>query len=93
MKTRNYILSSLIAGSIGLGLQSCGPAYIAIVPARPVIIRPVSPYVGAVWIDGDYRGNNYSPGYWGRPRHGRTYYAGEWKQGPRGNYWVHGKWK
>ena len=95
MKTGNYLLSFLIAGAAVLTFQSCGPAYIAVVPARPVFVMSPSPYYGAIWIDGGWnaRTGSYNAGYWDHPRQGRTYYSGKWNQGPRGYSYKGGKWK
>ncbi len=95
MKTRHYLSSFVIAAAIALALQSCGPAYVSVVPGRPYYDRPPSPYVGGVWIDGgyNYRTGNYYNGTWGRPQRGRSYYPGEWSQHSRGYSYKKGHWR
>ena len=88
------IMTSL-AGS--LFLASCsGEYYVADQPVEPVYERPVAPYAGAVWIDGDwgYSGGRYvyRRGYWARPRAGRTYIRGNWTHTGRGYTWHRGHW-
>ncbi len=97
MKPHSYLLTILFIAGIAITLQSCGPAYVSVVPATPYYAQPVSPYAGAIWIDGgwNYRGGRhvYSQGYWGRPRAGRSYQAGAWQQSPRGYHWRGGRWR
>ena len=75
MKTLSKIgLMAALAGS--LFLSSCeGTYYVADQPVEPVYERPVSPYAGAVWIEGDWGYSSgryvYHRGYWARPRAGR----------------------
>ena len=79
---------------------SCAPAPYAVVttrPAAPVIVQPVSPYPGAVWIPGEYRwrGNRYvyiNPHY-ARPRHGRVWISGGWVATRGGYVWRSGYWR
>jgi hypothetical protein len=54
MKTSSkFGLPLVLAGS--LFLSSCaGSYYVADQPVEPVYERPVAPYDGAIWIDGDW---------------------------------------
>jgi len=89
-------IMAAFAGS--LSLASCsGEYYVADQPVEPVYERPVAPYAGAVWIDGDwgYSGGRYvyNRGYWSRPRAGRTYVRGTWTHTNRGYTWHRGGWR
>jgi len=80
-----------------LFMTSCaGTYYVAARPAEPVYARPVAPYYGAVWIDGDWvwRGGTYVyiRGHWARPQ-GRVWVRGYWESGPRGYWWHRGHWR
>jgi hypothetical protein len=94
------ILSKLgILAALGgsLFLSSCaGEYYVADEPAEVVYERPVPPYAGAVWIDGDWAWDGgryvYTRGYWARPRPGRVWARGSWYHGPRGYAWRRGRW-
>jgi len=79
-------------------LTSCaGDYYVASQPTEPYYNRPVSPYSGAVWIDGEWvwsaRRYNYVGGHWARPRAGRTWVRGSWTHGARGYAWHRGYWR
>lgn len=91
-------IGMLLALGTTLFLSSCAGAYYAEEePAEPVYVRPVAPYAGAVWIDGDWgwRGGRYvySRGYWTRPHYGRTYMRGNWERRGRGYTWHRGYWR
>ena len=79
-------------------IQACSPAYVAVQPANPVVVRPVSPNQTYIWVDGDWiwsgRTRNYTwrNGYWRAPNHHHNYYGGSWKNNRRGHYWVRGRW-
>jgi hypothetical protein len=85
------LASSLLASCVG------GYYYVSARPVAPVYVRPVAPYPGAVWVQGEWewRGGRYEyvPGYWARPRGQRVYVEGGWVTGPRGYYWRHGYWR
>jgi len=88
----------LIALTASLFLSSCtGSYYVTDQPVEPVYERPVPPYDGAIWIDGDWGwvGGRYiyTRGHWERPRVGRTYMRGSWEHGTRGYRWHRGHWK
>ncbi len=93
----NLALTAILAGS--LSLSSCsGSYYIADQPVEPIYERPVTPYGGAIWIDGDWIWNSgryvYRHGYWNRPRAGRTYVRGSWAHSNGHGYrWNKGYWK
>jgi hypothetical protein len=88
------MLGLFLLGTITVVLQGCDVHYVSTIPLATVQIRPVSPFVGAVWIDGgwEWRGGRHTQvmGYWDRPR-GRTMYPGEWRSNNRGHYWVPGR--
>jgi len=97
MKTLSK-LGALAALGASLFLSSCaGEYYVSDQPVDVVYERPVAPYAGAVWIEGDwvYRGGRYvhSNGYWARPRHGRTYVPGNWAHNNHGYAWHRGHWR
>jgi hypothetical protein len=97
---RNALKNSLqivtLSGFL-LFLSGCAAHYVAYVPVGPVEVVPVAPYAGAVWIGGSWAWQGgrhvWAPGYYSRPRIGRTYVAGEWRHGPRGHYYVRGGWR
>ena len=97
MKTMSKIgLMIALAGS--LFMSSCaGSYYVSDQPVEPVYERPVAPYAGAVWIDGEWGYNGgryvYTRGYWARPRANRVYVRGSWAHGPRGYAWHRGYWR
>jgi len=70
------------------------------VETRPVdvtYVRPVSPGVDYVWIDGDWvwGGGRYTwrQGYWSRPRGSRHWESGRWESGAHGYRWNRGHWR
>lgn len=96
MKTTSKILVgvALAAGSL---FASCeGSYYVTERPADVVYTRPVAPYAGAVWVEGDWvwQGGRYvhTNGYWTRPRGNRVWVSGSWNRGPRGYTWRRGHW-
>ena len=96
MKTLSKLGMIAVLGT-SLFLTSCaGEYYVSDQPADVVYARPVSPYAGAVWIEGDWvwSGGRYvrRPGYWARPRAGRSYYRGNWVHTNRGYSWHRGHW-
>jgi hypothetical protein len=96
LKNIRSTVYALVFGCLILIVQSCGPHYVAQVPAGGIDVRTESPYAGAVWVDGGWawRGGHhaYTSGYWDHPRVGKTYHAGEWRHNDRGHYWVNGRW-
>jgi len=96
MKTLGKLgLMLALAGS--LFMSSCaGTYYVTARPVEPVYERPVSPYAGAIWIDGDWTWSGgryvYVRGHWDRPRSGRVWVRGEWESTPRGYRWHRGHW-
>ncbi|HVV53713.1 MAG TPA: hypothetical protein VHC47_00225 [Mucilaginibacter sp.] len=90
-------LGILAAMSGALFLSSCaGEYYVTDEPADVVYERPVAPYDGAVWIEGDWvwSGGRYvrEHGHWAHPRPGRTYEKGHWEHNDRGYKWHKGRW-
>lgn len=96
MKRLLIILSLFASAAI---FNSCGPSRYTVTeqPVIPVYERPVSPGVGYVWADGDWRWRGgryvYSNGYWARPRGSRMWVNGNWAQTGKGYYWRRGHWK
>ena len=91
-------LGLLTVLSSSLFLSSCfGEYYVADQPAEIVYERPVVPYTGAVWIEGDWiwSGGRYahSRGHWTRPRAGHNYVRGNWAHNSRGYSWHRGHWQ
>lgn len=81
-----------------LFLSSCAERYfVSARPVEPVYERPLVPYGGAVWIDGDWAWNSgryvYTRGYWAKPRYGRAYVRGGWVQRGRDYAWHRGHWR
>ena len=88
----------LLVLTSSLYLSSCQEGYyVNNQPVEPVYERPIAPYGGAVWIDGDWAWNGgryvYSQGYWARPRYGRAYVRGGWIRRDRGYAWHRGHWR
>jgi hypothetical protein len=86
----------MLALSTSLFMTSCAGYYVYERPAEPVYERPVRPYAGAVWVEGEWAWNGgryvYVRGYWARPR-GGGWVRGHWEQGPRGYIWRKGHWR
>ncbi|WP_461451966.1 hypothetical protein [Mucilaginibacter sp.] len=81
-----------------LFMASCaGSYYVTERPAEPVYVRPAAPYVGAVWIDGEWVWNGgryvYSGGHWAAIRPGHVWVRGAWYQTPHGYAWHRGYWR
>ena len=80
-------------------LMSCGASSytVSAYPADPVYVRPVQPYPGYVWIDGDWYWSggryNYRHGYWAAPRSGYTWHGGNWQHRGNGYTWHRGGWR
>ncbi|KAA2243679.1 hypothetical protein F0L74_14465 [Chitinophaga agrisoli] len=93
--TKLTILAVTLTGM----LMSCAPrvGIVATRPPAPVVVRPVAPRPGAVWVDGDYiwqhGGYTYRPGYWVTPRRGRAYHPGHWRAVRNGWQWERGRWR
>ncbi len=60
-------------------------------------VRPVRPFIGAIWIDGHwhYRGDwTWVPGHWKKPpRAGVVWAPGHWKKTPWGWKRARGHWR
>jgi hypothetical protein len=97
MKTISKLgLMLALAGS--LFVSSCaGTYYVYDRPLEPVYERPVAPYAGAIWIDGDWTWNGgkyvFVRGHWDRPRQGHFWVRGEWMHTNRGYRWHKGYWR
>ena len=82
---------------ISIALMSCSGTYvISDRPVTPYYARPVSPGVGYIWIDGDWRweSNHYAwhEGRWDRPRGNHHWEGGSWERHGRGYIWRSGRW-
>lgn len=91
-------LGIMLAMAGSLFLSSCaGSYYVTDQPVEPVYERPIAPYAGAIWIDGDWgwQGGRYVyvRGHWGRPRPGHVWVRGNWERGARGYRWHRGHWR
>jgi hypothetical protein len=66
-------------------------------PGMPVVIQPMSPGDGYIWIGGEWFWNGHTymwrDGYWTRPLHGHTWTPGHWKKSRSGWYWAPGRWR
>ena len=96
MKTLSK-LSLMLVLAVSLFLSSCtGSYYVTAQPVEPVYERPVAPYEGAIWIDGEWTWSGgsyvYERGHWERPRTGRTWVRGSWEHAGRGYRWHRGHW-
>ncbi len=100
-KNIRKFLYLIIFTGFGMLFNSCAGGY-GYVSSEPDYqfnyTRPESPAEGYIWINGDWLWDNSSrtyirqPGYWTRPRTGRTYDAGRWASSPEGKYWIRGRW-
>ena len=92
-------LGIALAFAGGLFFSSCGEGsyYVSSQPTETYYERPVSPYRGAVWIEGDWvwSGGRYvrRSGRWVRPRANRVWVGGSWQSTPRGYTWRKGYWR
>ncbi|MGZ3755426.1 MAG: hypothetical protein ACXVAY_16140 [Mucilaginibacter sp.] len=91
-------LGIMFALTGSLFLSSCAGSYwVYDQPAEPVYERPVAPYDGAIWIDGEWNWTGgryiYERGHWERPREGHAYVRGSWMHTDRGYHWNRGHWK
>lgn len=88
----------LLVMAVSLFLASCaGSYYVSDQPLEPVYDRPVAPYDGAIWIDGEWAWiggrYTYTRGHWERPRTGRVWVRGSWEHSGRGYRWHRGGWR
>jgi hypothetical protein len=88
----------MIALTGSLFLSACaGSYYVTDQPIDPVYDRPVAPYAGAIWIDGDWNWSGgrytYTHGRWDKPRQGRRYAPGSWSHDGHGYRWNRGGWR
>jgi hypothetical protein len=93
------IISYRIILALSLGLfASCAAGVVATYPDGGVVVAPgPPPFVGAVWIGGEYRWSHghyvSAGGRWSHPRSGRTWTSGNWQKANGGYRWSHGYWK
>lgn len=89
----------VLAVALPLVLGSCAASVgvVATAPPPPVVVRPVAPGPGVIWVDGDYYWSGgryvYRQGYWARPRRGRSWQAGHWQAARGGWQWRRGHWR
>lgn len=67
-------------------------------PPRVYEVRPASPGVDFIWIEGYHRWDGaayqWVPGHWEhRPRPHARWKNGKWKHSDRGWYWQDGRWE
>jgi hypothetical protein len=83
-------------------ISSCYPVAVAVRPGPPpppIVVRPLAPFPGTIWIEGEYvwsrRAGAYViiPGYWARPRARGYWVPGHWAERRGGSFWVHGYWR
>jgi len=76
-------------------LTSCTASYVAAIPDRQTEMKPSSPFMDGVWIDGDwnYREKVYYAGYWEKSKPGSTYKPGKWAPYRKGYQWHPGHWE
>ncbi|HEY4326786.1 MAG TPA: hypothetical protein VGN20_22560 [Mucilaginibacter sp.] len=92
-------LGLLVTLGVSLFLSSCAGEdyYVSDQPVEPVYERPVVPYDGAVWIDGEWAWNGgsyaYTHGHWDKPRPGHNYVRGSWAHSNHGYSWRKGHWQ
>lgn len=85
----------LMCVTLAMLLSSCGPRQV--VSAPPAVLRPASPYAGAVWVERGYRTRNRShvsmPGYYTSPPPGRVYVGSSKHQSRRTRHWTRVRWR
>lgn len=91
-------LFAVLAVSGLLFFSSCGPGEIVVTtrPAAPVYVRPSSPGIQYVWIEGNWVGRRghyqWREGHWARVSK-RVWIEGSWESRPNGWYWRKGHWR
>jgi WXXGXW repeat (2 copies) len=94
-------LGSIIIAVIVLTAASCNEHFRFIIdpipPGIPIVIQPVSPGAGYIWIGGEWfwNGNAYTwrDGYWTRPHDRHVWSPGHWRKSRGGWFWVPGYWR
>lgn len=83
----------IILGGSALVFNACSAGYADQEPTYVEVVRPSSPGVNFIWIEGGWVWNNrerryrHREGYWARPNHVRPYKKGYWEKSPRGYHW------
>jgi hypothetical protein len=96
---RSIAKVGILLALTGIMLTSCmgGYYYVNARPNEPYYVRPVAPFGGAVWIDGEWEWTNgryaFIGGHWERSRPGHVWIRGAWRSGPRGYAWHRGYWR
>ncbi len=66
-------------------------------PQARVVVRPMAPQAGYVWVDGYWNWNGaqwmWADGYWTAPRVGYQFVQPRWEQRGRGYVYVQGGWR
>lgn len=93
-------LGKIVMGLLLLTAMSCNSHFrffIDPLPGTPVVVHPVSPGIGYIWIDGEWFWNGrtymWRDGYWTSPMHGHAWSPGQWKKSRSGWYWKGGYWR
>ncbi len=95
----NTIIKISAAVLLTMSLLSCEPGSVVVSaqPEEPVYERPLAPYPGYIWIDGDWYWSGghyqYRRGYWSAPRAHRVYTHGSWEKRTNGYHWRSGRWE
>ncbi|HEY8660458.1 MAG TPA: hypothetical protein VIL78_15595 [Hanamia sp.] len=96
---KKYLITMIFV-TILFTLLSCNGHFRFLVdpiPSHPVIIQPMSPGAGNIWIGGEWfwNGSNYAwrDGYWARPLDGNRWVPGTWEKRNKGSYWKPGRWR
>lgn len=99
-KCMKKYLSRIIIVAILLTAVSCNDHFrfvISPIPGTPLMIRPITPGVGNIWIGGEWfwNGRNYAwrDGYWTLPLEGYEWFPGYWKKRNKGWFWEPGHWR
>lgn len=94
------IIYSYMVAVLFTVLSSCNENFrflISPIPQPHIIVRPVAPGPGNIWIEGEWfwNGRNYTwrQGYWTIPNNGYRWNPGLWKKRNAGWYWHPGHWK
>ena len=95
---KKYVNRFILAAAliVGFSVASSAQIVVKVRPSAPVVVRPVAPSPGHIWIDGGWevrRGHYmHRNGYWAAPRRGRHWVEGYWAPRRQGYVWVPGYW-
>lgn len=95
-RIRNIFYGASLLLALNL-FASCAAEVVATYPNDVVVAPGPPPFIGAIWIGGEYKwvGGRYvlQGGHWEHPHQGRNYVAGHWDHVQGGYRWRHGYWK